>query len=228
MSTPVHLDQDPAAGREIPLATMRHSAAHVMAAAVVEMFPDAALGIGPATEDGFYYDFDLPRSLTPEDFPEIERRMTRLIAEDHPFIRRVISRPEARQIFADQPYKLEIVDELPPDATITTYQMAQFVDLCRGPHVASTGQIGAVKIMSVAAAYWRGDEKRPQLQRLYGTAFAGEVDLEAYLWRLEEAKKRDHRRLGKELDLFSISEEVGPGLILWHPRGAMARVLAED
>ncbi len=205
------------------LSTMRHSAAHVMAAAVLQMFPDAKFGIGPAIENGFYYDFELPRPITPEDFPEIEERMRRLVEEDHPFIREEISRQQAKEMFRDQPYKLEIIDDLPEDAVISIYKMAHFTDLCRGPHVESTGKIGPFKLLSVASAYWRGDEKRPQLQRIYGTAFPTQEELDDYLWRLEEAKRRDHRKIGKDLELFMISDEVGPGLVLWLPKGSIIR-----
>jgi threonyl-tRNA synthetase len=222
---------------------VRHSAAHVMAQAVMEMFPGTGkLAIGPAISDGFYYDFDLPRPLTPEDLAAIEARMREIIRSDYPFTRRELPAAEARALFADQPYKLELIEGLehgtedehgnplsaPP--AITTYTHDKFTDLCRGPHVERTGQINpeAIKLMNVSAAYWRGDEKNPMLQRIYGTAWETPEQLEQYLWRLEEAKKRDHRKLGKELDLFSINDEVGPGLILWHPRGGMVRKLAED
>ncbi len=228
---------------ESQLFRVRHSAAHVMAQAVMEMFPATAkLAIGPAITDGFYYDFDLPRPLTPEDLEAIEARMREIIRSDHPFTRRELSAAQARALFADQPYKLELIaglehgteDEhgnpLSAPPAITTYTHDTFTDLCRGPHVERTGQINpeAIKLMNVSAAYWRGDEKNPMLQRIYGTAWETAQQLEQYLWRLEEAKKRDHRKLGKELDLFSINDEVGPGLILWHPRGGMVRKLAED
>ncbi len=221
---------------------IRHSAAHVMAQAVLEMFPSAKYSIGPAIEDGFYYDFDLPRNLTPQDLEAIENRMREIIREHHPFIKKVISAEEARQIFKDQPYKLELIDGLEkggmdeygnpltekPEISIYTHDT--FVDLCRGPHVENTSQINpeAIKLISIAGAYWRGDEKRPMLQRIYGTAWETTEDLQQYLWRIEEAKKRDHRRLGKELGLFSSNPEVGGGLILWHPKGALVRHLAED
>jgi threonyl-tRNA synthetase len=221
---------------------IRHSAAHVMAEAVLEMFPQAKYTIGPPIEDGFYYDFDLPRSLTPEDLEKIEKRMRQIIAGHYPFTREVVTAEEARTIFKDQPYKLELIggleqggfDEygnpLSEKPEISIYKHDKFVDLCRGPHVENTGQINpsAIKLMSVAGAYWRGDEHNPMLQRIYGTAWHNSKELDEYLWRLEEAKKRDHRKLGKELDLFSVSEDVGPGLILWHPKGAMIRVLIED
>ena len=210
------------------LARMRHSAAHLMAEAVQEIFPDAKFGIGPAIEHGFYYDFDLPRSLTPDDLVEIERRMTANRALAEPFRREVVSREEALRIFGGNPYKVELIENLPADEIITTYQQGRFLDLCRGPHVPSTGEIGPFKLLSIAGAYWRGDEKRPMLQRIYGTAFPTQEALDAHLLRLEEAQRRDHRRLGKDLDLFSVNEEIGPGLILWHPKGAMVRYLVEQ
>jgi threonyl-tRNA synthetase len=227
---------------ESDLYRIRHSTAHVMAQAVVELFPEAKYTIGPPVEDGFYYDFDLPRPLQPEDLDAIEKRMRQIIAGDHPFVRTVVQAEDARQIFKDQPYKLELIEGLEqggsdeygnplavkPDISIYTHD--NFVDLCRGPHVENTKQINsaAVKLMSVAGAYWRGDEHNRMLQRIYGTAWHTPQELEEYLWRLEEAKRRDHRKLGRELDLFSVSEDVGPGLILWHPKGGMVRKLAED
>ncbi|MCX7789603.1 MAG: threonine--tRNA ligase [Chloroflexaceae bacterium] len=228
-----------------PYYRLRHSLAHVMAQAVLELFPEGKIAIGPPVENGFYYDFDLPRPLTPEDLAEIEARMRRIISGNHPFIYRVVTPEEARELFKDQPYKLELIEGLIQGAdeygerpegngaggtVISTYRQDTFEDLCRGPHLEHTGQIDpeAFKLMSIAGAYWRGNEKNPQLQRIYGTAWNNRAELEQYLWRLEEARKRDHRRLGKELDLFSVSDEVGPGLILWHPRGAMIRVIAED
>ena len=210
------------------LARMRHSAAHLMAEAVQEIFPEARFGIGPAIEHGFYYDFDLPRSLLPEDLEEIERRMAANREQAEPFAREVVSRQEALRIFADNPYKIELIEALPEDEIITTYQQGHFLDLCRGPHVADTGEIGPFKLLSIAGAYWRGDEKRPMLQRVYGTAFPTREELDAHLQRLEEAQRRDHRRLGRELDLYSVNEEIGPGLILWHPKGAMVRYLVEQ
>src|SRR5206468_4662009 len=205
-----------------PIQRMRHSAAHVMAEAVQEIFPDAKLAIGPAIEDGFYYDFDLPRTLTPEDLPDIEQRMARIVAGKYPFLRDRWPREKALEYFRDkgQTYKVELIENL-PDAEVGIYQQDTFLDLCRGPHVENTGQVGPFKLMKIAGAYWRGDERRPMLQRIYGTAWFTKDDLEAYLRRLEEAKKRDHRVLGKQLDLFSIQDDVGPGLILWHPKGAM-------
>ncbi len=221
---------------------IRHSAAHVMAQAVVELFPEAKYTIGPPIEDGFYYDFDLPRPLTPEDLEKIEKRMRQIIAGHHEFRKRVLSAGEARDIFKDQPYKLELIEGLEKGGTdeygnpldvkpeISIYQHDTFVDLCRGPHVENTRQINpaAVKLMSVAGAYWRGDEHNPMLQRVYGTAWRTPQELEEYLWRLEEAKKRDHRKVGKELGLFYFSEDVGPGLPLFTPKGEMLRYLMEN
>ncbi len=209
------------------LEAMRHSCAHVMAQAVGEMFPDARFGIGPNIEDGFYYDFDLPRPLKPENLPEIEKRMADIIARDLPIVREEIGKEGARGLFAQQPYKLELIEEL-ADQTLAIYRQGGFVDLCRGPHVKSTGEIGPFKLLSIAGAYWRGDEKRPMLQRLYATAFLHREELEAHLTKLEEAERRDHRRLGRELELFSIHEEIGPGLVHWHPKGATIRRIVED
>jgi len=214
---------------------IRHSAAHIMAEAVIEMFPEAKYTIGPPIENGFYYDFDLPRPLTPEDLEKIEKRMRQIIAGHHKFVRQVVSSEEARQIFKDQPYKLELiggleqggVDEygnpLEGKPDISTYTSDTFTDLCRGPHVDNTGQINpsALKLLSSSGAYWRGDEHNPMLQRIYGTAWKTSKELEEYLWQIEEAKKRDHRKLGKELEIFTFDEEVGPGLPLWLPRGGV-------
>lgn len=209
------------------LETMRHSLAHIMAQAVQELFPEAKFGIGPAIEDGFYYDFDLPRSLVPSDLPVIESKMKEIIRADLPFVREEITKEEALRLFAAQPYKLELIREIPDDQ-VTIYRQGSFIDLCRGPHVSSTSRVGAFRLINIAGAYWRGDETRPMLQRIYGVAFETEAELEAYLARLEEATKRDHRRLGKELDLFSIHDEAGAGLVLWHPKGALIRLLIED
>jgi threonyl-tRNA synthetase len=214
--------------RAYELARMRHSCAHLMAEAVQEIFPDAKFGIGPAIEHGFYYDFDLPRPLTPDDLAEIEARMAANKAKAEPYRREVVSRDEALRIFGTNPYKVELIENLPPDETITTYQQGHFLDLCRGPHVPTTADVGPFKLLSVAGAYWRGDERRPMLQRIYGTAWPTQEELDAHLHRLEEAQRRDHRRLGRELDLFSVNEEIGPGLILWHPKGAMVRYLVEQ
>ena len=213
--------------KAVRLEKMRHSAAHVMAEAVQKLFPDAKFGIGPAIEDGFYYDFELTRTLVPEDLAAIEEKMKEVIADNSAFIMEELSKPKARKLFSKQPYKLELIDEL-PDEKVTIYSQSSFVDLCRGPHVNSTGEIKAFKLTSIAGAYWRGDEKRPMLQRIYGVAFETEAELEAYLIRLAEAAKRDHRRLGRELDLFSLHEEFGPGLVHWHPKGAMVRQIIED
>ncbi len=209
---------------------MRHSASHVMAQAVLEMIPDAKFAIGPAIEDGFYYDFDLPRSLTPEDLEEIEARMRAAIEADYPFERRVIERGEAEELFAAQPYKLELIRDMPEDEVISIYTHDGFTDLCRGPHLASTGQLNpeGIKLLNVAGAYWRGDENRPMLQRIYGTAWETKEQLDAYLQRLEEIERRDHRRLGKQLDLFSFHDAGGAGLVYWHPKGARIRSIIEQ
>jgi len=206
---------------------MRHSASHVMAEAVQSIFPDAKFGIGPAIEDGFYYDFDLPRPLNPDDLPLIENKMKEIIASNLPFTRKDVTKEKARKLFATQPYKLELIDEL-PDEKVSIYQQGSFLDLCRGPHVNSTGEIKAFKLLNIAGAYWRGDEHRPMLQRIYGVAFETQEALDKHLKRLEEAARRDHRKLGKELDLFSIQDEFGPGLVLWHPKGAIIRRAIED
>ncbi len=206
---------------------MRHSASHVMAEAVLSVFPDARFGIGPAIEDGFYYDFELSRPLNPDDLPAIEAEMSEIIAANTPFVRSEVDREEARRLFASQPYKLELIDEIQDD-TVSLYRQGVFVDLCRGPHVASTGEIGAFKLVSIAGAYWRGDETRPMLQRIYGVAFDTEEALAKHLERLDEALRRDHRKLGRELDLYSIHEEAGPGLVHWHPKGAVIRRTIED
>ena len=207
---------------------MRHSASHVMAEAVQSFFPDAKFGIGPAIEAGFYYDFDLPRPLNPDDLSLIENKMKEIIAANGPFIRREVTKEEARQSFGTQSYKLELIDELPDDEKISLYQQGSFLDLCRGPHVSSTGEIKAFKLVSIAGAYWRGDEHRPMLQRIYGVAFDTEKALDEHLKRLEEAARRDHRKLGREFDLFSIQDEFGPGLVLWHAKGAIIRRAIED
>lgn len=209
------------------LEIIRHSAAHVMAEAVQSIFPDAKFGIGPAIKDGFYYDFDLPRALTPEDLPAIEAKMKEIIKGGAEFVRSEVSLDEAKELFADQPYKLELISEL-DDETISVYRQGDFTDLCRGPHVKSAKEIKAFKLLSVAGAYWRGDEKRPMLQRIYGVAFATKDALADHLWKLEEAAKRDHRKLGRDLDLYSISDDAGPGLVMWHPKGAAIRRVVED
>jgi threonyl-tRNA synthetase len=216
---------------------IRHSAAHIMAQAVLELFPDGHIAIGPPIEDGFYYDFELPRALTEDDLAAIEKRMREIIKGNHPFVRREVSAAEARKLFANQPYKLELIDGLEKGGTdeygnktsqppvISTYRQDTFEDLCRGPHVANTSEINpdAIKLMSIAGAYWRGDSNREQLQRIYGTAWETAEELEDYLHRLEEAKARDHRKLGQELGLFTLSPLVGKGLPLWKPKGAILR-----
>jgi len=198
-----------------------------MAEAVQSIFPDTKFGIGPSIENGFYYDFDLPRSLTPDDLSLIESKMNEIIAADMPFVRQEVTKEEARELFVAQPYKLELLDEI-PDEKVGVYRQGSFIDLCRGPHVDSTGEIKAFKLVSIAGAYWRGDEHQPMLQRIYGVAFAAKKALDEHLKKLEEAAKRDHRKLGAELDLYSIHEEVGPGLVHWHPKGAVIRRVIED
>ncbi|MFP3959641.1 MAG: threonine--tRNA ligase [Spirochaetaceae bacterium] len=219
-----------ALSQEERLHRIRHSTAHVMADAVLKKFPDAKFAIGPAIETGFYYDFDLPRKLTPQDLEEIEAEMQQVMNEDHPFRRLVVTRAEALEMFADQPYKLELIREFPEDTEISIYTHGEFTDLCKGPHVENTKQLNskAFKLLSIAGAYWRGDENRPMLQRIYGTAWETPKELKAHLDHLKEIEKRDHRRLGKELDLFSTHEEAGPGLIYWHPKGARMRLAVED
>ena len=223
---------------------IRHSTAHVMAQAVRDLFPEGAakIAIGPPIADGFYYDFDLPRPLTPEDLEEIEKRMQKVFSEEHEFIRRELSADEAREIFKDQPYKQDLIagleaggfdeygEPLEEETVISIYTHDDFVDLCLGPHVGNTKDINpkAVKLLNVAGAYWRGDERNPMLQRIYGTAWKTKQELKKYLQKLEEAKKRDHRRLGKDLDLYSTNPDVGSGLVLWHPNGAYVRYKAEQ
>lgn len=203
------------------LDVLRHSAAHVLATAVRKLFPDAGIGFGPAIEDGFYYDFDVPRPFTPEDLEGIEAEMREVVAADYPIVREEVSRDEAQRRFAADPLKLERLAEIGVDEVISVYRDGPFEDLCRGPHLPSTGRLAHFKLLHGAGAYWRGDEKRQMLQRIYGTAWFTRQDLDAYLRRLEEARKRDHRILGRQLDLFSVQEDVGPGLIFWHPKGAM-------
>ena len=209
-------------------ARIRHSAAHIMADAVTQLYPDIKLAIGPPTDDGFYYDFLAPEPFRDEDLKRIERRMRGVIARNLPFEYSEYPRDEALQLHSDEPLKLEVINEIPEDEAISTYRHGKFEDLCAGPHVESTGKIPAFKLLSVAGAYWRGDENRPMLQRIYGTAFESQEALDEHLHRLEEARRRDHRLLGRELDLFSIHEETGPGLIIWHPKGARLRGIVED
>lgn len=215
---------------DVKLEMIRHSMAHVMAEAVLEMFPTAQIAIGPAIENGFYYDFDLPRSLTDDDLAEITERMKKIIHSDKEFKRSVVSRDEARELFKDQKYKLELLDAIEEGAEISIYNQGGFTDLCRGPHVASTKELNAdaFKLLSVAGAYWRGKETNPMLTRIYGTAWRTPKDLRLYLDHLADIEKRDHRKLGKELDLFSLHEEAGPGLVYWHPKGARIRQVIEN
>ncbi len=212
------------------LSMIRHSMAHVMAEAVLEMFPDAQIAIGPSIENGFYYDFELPRQLTENDLEEITARMKSIIKAGKSFVRKEVTREEARQLFAGQKYKLELLDAIPEGESVTIYNQGAFTDLCRGPHVESTKQLNpeAFKLLSIAGAYWRGNEKNAMLTRIYGTAWTNPKDLKVYLEHLADVERRDHRKLGKELDLFSLHEEAGPGLVYWHPRGARIRQAIEQ
>ena len=213
------------------LDVLRHSISHVMAEAVQDIFEDVKVSIGPAIEDGFYYDFEYAESFTPEDLVKIEKRMREIISADYPFTYEEVSREEAISIFEKkgESYKVELLNDMPEDITnVSLYRQGEFTDLCRGPHIPSTGTIKAFKLTSVAGAYWRGDEKNKMLQRIYGTGFVTEEELEEYLLTIEEAKKRDHRKLGRELDLFQVNEEVGPGLIIFHPKGALLRTIIEE
>ncbi len=212
---------------------LRHSAAHVLAQAVLDLFPGAKFAIGPAIDDGFYYDFDIGRTFTPEDLERIEARMAEIVAEDQPFVRETLAIDDALEVFADQPFKVEIIRGVEAEegisaGSVTVYRNDGFVDLCRGPHLPSTGRLRAVRLLRTAGAYWRGDERRPQLQRIYGTAWESPRALEAHLERLAEAERRDHRRLGAELDLFSFPPELGSGLAVWHPKGGILRLVIED
>lgn len=226
---------DTGEGRDV----LRHSTAHVMAQAVLDLFPGARFAVGPAIEDGFYYDFELPggESFSDDDLERIEARMREIVAEEQPFVREEVSREEGLEVFADQPFKREIIERVDPSEVESSEEVSLyrnprdgdgFVDLCRGPHVPSTGRLGAFRLMKVAGAYWRGDESRPMLQRIYGTAWESPQQLEEHLRQLEEAERRDHRRLGAELDLISFPEELGAGLALWHPKGAAVRGVMED
>jgi threonyl-tRNA synthetase len=218
------------AEKEDKLLKIRHSFSHVMAEAVLEMFPDAKFAIGPAIEHGFYYDFDLPRSLTPEDLEELEKRMKKIIAGKHEFVRKVIKKTEALKLFKNQSYKIELIQNLTENEEISIYTQNTFTDLCRGPHVENTSQLNseAFKLLTTAGAYWRGDEKNPMLQRIYGTAWETPKELRNHMNWLEEIEKRDHRKLGKELDLFSTHEAAGAGLIYWHPKGGRMRAIIEE
>ena len=207
---------------------IRHSTAHIMAAAVCRIYKNVKLDIGPPTSDGFYYDIDLQERLTPDDFNKIEEVMQDIINEDHPFTNKEVSRDEAKEILKNQPFKLERLADIPKEQKITFYTCGEFTDLCKGTHVESTGKIKSFKIMNIAGSYYRGKETNPMLQRLYGTAFDNSKEMRLYLKQIEEAKKRDHRKIANELDLYSISEEVGPGLINWHPKGARIRSIIED
>ncbi len=210
------------------LPLLRHSTAHVLATAVRELHPEARIGFGPAIEEGFYYDFGVEEPFTPEDLSAIERKMAEVVESDHPFERRVVTKEEARELFSDDPLKLERLEEFEDEEVISVYRDGPFLDLCLGPHVPSTGRIGHFRLLSAAGAYWRGDERREMLQRIYGTAFFSGNDLDAHLKRLEEAKRRDHRVLGRELDLFTMDSRVGSGLILWQPAGSVIRREIED
>jgi threonyl-tRNA synthetase len=210
------------------LPVLRHSAAHVLATAVRTLRPGAGIGFGPAIDEGFYYDFEVEKPFTPEELERFQSEMERVVAEDQPFRRRRVTKEEARELFADDALKLERLEEFGADEVITVYENGPFLDLCRGPHVPSTGRLSNFTLLSTAGAYWRGDERRQMLQRIYGTAFFKEKDLQEHLERLEEAKKRDHRLLGKQLDLYSTDARVGPGLVLWHPKGATVRMEIEN
>src|SRR5881392_370504 len=203
------------------LDVLRHSSAHALATAVRQLFPQAQIGFGPPIDDGFYYDFDIGRPFTPEDIEAIEKKMVEVLKADYPFVREEVSRAEAKKRFKDDPLKLERIGDLGDNEIISIYTDGPFVDLCRGPHVPSTGKIQHFKLLHAAGAYWRGDERRQMLQRIYGTAWFSKQDLDQYITRLEEARKRDHRHIGKQLDLYSIQEDVGPGLVFWHPKGAI-------
>jgi threonyl-tRNA synthetase len=225
-------------GRDLPptspeaLEILRHSTAHVMAQAVCDLFPGAKYAIGPPIEDGFYYDFDVGRPFTPDDLEMIESRMREIVAAGQPFVREELSRESALERFAGQPFKLQIIEGVDEaegtGSVISVYRNDGWADLCRGPHVPSTTEVGAFKLLRIAGAYWRGDERNPMLQRIYGTAWDSQDALQAYLHRLEEAARRDHRKLGRELDLFSFPEELGGGLLVWHPRGGALRKTLED
>jgi threonyl-tRNA synthetase len=223
------------AGSDDGLHVLRHSTAHVMAKAVCDLYPGARYAIGPPIADGFYYDFELPEPLAPSDLAKIDRRMRQLIKAREPFVRADVSRADALERLADQPYKVEIIEKLGDEEgeaaggdRVSLYRTGDWVDLCMGPHVPSTASLGAFKLTKLAGAYWRGDESRPMLTRIYGTAWATQEDLDAYLHRVEEAERRDHRKLGQQLDLFSFPDELGPGLAVWHPRGGVFRKQLED
>lgn len=233
LSMPLHGDAvieplrfDSPEGREV----YRHSSTHIMAQAVKELFPTAQLTIGPALEDGFYYDFAYERPFTPEDLEKIEQRAREILKRNLTIRRRELSKQEAIEFFKarGEHYKVELIEGFPEGERVSVYSQGDFVDLCRGPHVPSTGHVGALKLLSTAGAYWRGDERNPMLQRIYGTSFPTQAELDTHLARLEEIKRRDHRKVGKDLDLISIHDEIGPGLVLWHPKGAMIRLQIEN
>jgi len=211
------------------LETLRHSASHIMAEAVKRLYPGTKLGIGPSIENGFYYDFDRQEQFTEDDLPNIEKEMKRIVKQNLPFVREELTKSEARKLFEElgETYKLKLIEEIPGDK-VTVYKSGGFVDLCKGPHVERTGQVKAFKLLSLAGAYWHGVETNPMLQRIYGTAFASKEELNRHLKLIEELKKRDHRRLGKDLELFSFHNEIGAGLVLYHPKGALLRTLIED
>jgi threonyl-tRNA synthetase len=213
---------------QTPLPELRHTAAHVLAYAVQDLFPEAKPTIGPAIENGFYYDFDRATPFTPEDLGRLEARMREIVAADYSMTRREVTREEAVRFFRDNPYKVEIAEQIPEGEPITLYTIGEFTDLCRGGHAQRTGEIAAFKLQSLAGAYWRGDETKPMLQRVYGTAWHTQHELDEYLAQLEEAQRRDHRKLGAELDLFSVEEQAGGGLIFWHPKGALVRGIIEE
>jgi len=217
---------DSAEGREV----YRHSSTHIMAQAVKELFPTAQMTIGPALEDSFYYDFAYDRPFTPEDLDKIEERAREIANRKLPVIRRELTKQEAVELFKarEERYKVELIEGFPDGEPISVYTQGDFVDLCRGPHLPSTGHVGAFKLLTTAGAYWRGDERNPMLQRIYGTSFPTKAELDAHLARLEEIKRRDHRKVGKELDLISVQDEIGPGLVLWHPKGAAIPLLIEN
>src|SRR6201996_7184767 len=208
----------------------RHSAAHLLAAAVMELYPNVKLGIGPPTDNGFFYEFVREEPFTQDDLEKIESKMRELAGKDIPNERKWVPKPEALEMYkkSNQEFKCELVDEKAEEGLVSFYTTGKFIDFCRGPHIPSTGRIKAFKLMNVAGAYWKGDEKNPQMQRIYGACFVEQKELDEYLHKLEEAKRRDHRRLGAELDLFSIQDEAGPGLIFWHPKGALIRKIMED
>ncbi len=229
-NTPETLELEPIfPSDKTALVFLRHTASHVLAQAVKELFPEAKLGIGPPTEEGFYYDIYYKRPFNEEDLEKIEKKIKEIIKKNLPLERKEISKEEAKELFRklNEDFKLELIDEM-PDEKVSIYSQGDFIDLCKGPHVLSTGNIKAVKLLSVAGAYWRGDEKNPMLWRIYGTAFFSKEELKEYLERLEEIKKRDHRKLGKELELFTIEEDIGPGLVIWLPKGSIVRNIIES